>query len=91
MALVEWTSLGEEALRGRQYFSFSPTFLCDSLTGKVNGLVSNHAAGALTNSPAFQNAMPALVAASLWEPGGIDRALAEISIQIQTIKRKMTS
>jgi hypothetical protein len=63
MCTVEWTSLGEEAIRGKQFYSFSPTFLVDEHSGRIEGLVANHAAGGLCNAPAFGAAMPALVAA----------------------------
>lgn len=62
---VEWTSDGEEALRGKVYYSFSPAFLVDRDTGRVAGLVIGHAAGGLVNAPAFGAAMPALIAARL--------------------------
>jgi len=45
--------------------SFSPAFLADPFSGKICGLIPGHALGGLTNFPAFQNAMPALVAARL--------------------------
>jgi len=65
IASVEWSGKGAEALREKTYYSFSPAFLCDKETGRVNGLVYGHAAGGLVNSPAFGAAMPALIAARL--------------------------
>lgn len=62
---VEWTSLGEQLLRGRVYHSFSPTFLISKKTGRVSGFPAGHAAGGLVNAPAFGAAMPALIAARL--------------------------
>lgn len=62
---VEWTTLGEQLLRGRVYHSFSPTFLISKQTGRVSGFPAGHAAGGLVNAPAFGAAMPALIAARL--------------------------
>jgi len=66
---VEWTKDGEEALREKAYYSFSPAFLVDRESGRVAGLIFGHAAGGLVNAPAFGAAMPALIAARL---GGAD-------------------
>lgn len=65
IAAVSWTPRGENALRGKEFFSFSPAFLADERTGRVAGLISGHAAGGLVNAPAFGAAMPALVAARI--------------------------
>lgn len=65
MAKVEWTSLGEQLLRGKVYYSFSPAFLVNKTTGRVSALLAGHAAGGLVNAPAFGAAMPALIAARL--------------------------
>ncbi len=65
IASVEWTGSGEKALRDREYYSFSPTFLADRESGRVRGLIAGHAAGGLVNFPAFGAAMPALIAARL--------------------------
>ena len=65
MAKVEWTSLGEQLLRGKVYYSFSPAFLINKKTGRVSGFPGGHAAGGLVNAPAFGAAMPALIAARL--------------------------
>ncbi len=62
---VEWTSLGEQLLRGKVYHSFSPAFLINKKTGRVSGFPAGHAAGGLVNAPAFGAAMPALIAARL--------------------------
>jgi len=68
MAAVSWTPLGANALRGKEFVSFSPQFLCDEKTGRIGGLINN-CVGGLVNSPAFSN-MPALVAAKLFAPTG---------------------
>ena len=65
IAKVEWTSLGEQLLRGKVYYSFSPAFLVNKSTGRVSGFPLGHAAGGLVNAPAFGAAMPALIAARL--------------------------
>lgn len=62
LAHVEWTPRGESAIRGKEYFSFSPAFEANRTTGRLNGIVDGHAAGGLVNAPAFK-AMPALIAA----------------------------
>jgi phage I-like protein len=65
MARVEWTSLGEQLLRGKVYYSFSPVFFTNKKTNRVSKLLFGHAAGSLVNAPAFGAAMPALIAARL--------------------------
>lgn len=66
IAKVEWTSLGEQLLRGKVYHSFSPAFLINKKTGRVSGFPGGgHAAGGLVNAPAFGSAMPSLIAARL--------------------------
>lgn len=65
VADVEWTPLGEQLLREKRFYSFSPTFWVDWESGRVAGLVEGHAAGGLVNAPAFGAAMPALIAARL--------------------------
>ncbi len=65
MAKVEWTSLGEQLLRGKVYYSFSPVFFTNKKTNRVSKLMFGHAAGSLVNAPAFGAAMPALIAARL--------------------------
>jgi phage I-like protein len=65
MAKVEWTSLGEQLLRGKVYYSFSPVFFTNKKTNRVSKLLFGHAAGSLVNAPAFGAAMPALIAARL--------------------------
>ena len=62
IAHVDWTPRGESALRGKEYYSFSPSFYADE-HGRVHGLIPGHAAGGLVNAPAFGSAMPALIAA----------------------------
>jgi hypothetical protein len=64
IAQVEWTSLGEELVRGRVYTSFSPEFLVNKATKRVAGLHVGRPAGGLVNEPAFGAAMPALIARS---------------------------
>jgi len=66
MVKVEWTSLGEQLLRGKVYHSFSPAFLLNKQTSRVRGFPGGgHAAGGLVNAPAFRSAMPSLIAARL--------------------------
>jgi hypothetical protein len=49
---VDWTQAGKEAVSGRNYSYFSPTFL---LSGKkVAGLPDTGEVGSLTNNPAFR-------------------------------------
>lgn len=57
-ARVEWTKPGEEALRGRAYHSFSPTFLINEKTGRVSGTTPNM--GGLVNEPAFSAISPVM-------------------------------
>lgn len=72
IAAIEWTPLGEECLREKRFYSFSPTFWVDWESGRVSGLVEGHAAGGLVNAPAFGAAMPALIAARL---GGAESSI----------------
>lgn len=65
MATVKWTPLGARMLRERQYCSFSPSFFVGSGGSRLSGLVTGHASGGLTNSPAFGARMPALIAARM--------------------------
>jgi phage I-like protein len=65
VANLEWTAKGEQAIRGKSYYSFSPAFEAQKSTGRVLGLIDGHAAGGLVNAPAFGAAMPALIAARL--------------------------
>jgi phage I-like protein len=62
LANVEWTPGGLEALKGKEFRSFSPTFTLNRETSEVSGLWEGHAAGGLVNAPAFGAAMPALAA-----------------------------
>lgn len=50
--LVEWTQAGLDALRGRVYSYFSPTF--EMKDGRPQAITDVGAIGGLTNSPAFQ-------------------------------------
>lgn len=65
LANIEWTAKGEQALRGKSYYSFSPAFAAEPKSGRVVRLLEGHAAGGLVNAPAFGAAMPALIAARL--------------------------
>jgi len=65
LANIEWTAKGEQALRGKAYYSFSPAFAAEKTTGRVVQLLKGHAAGGLVNAPAFGAAMPALIAARM--------------------------
>jgi phage I-like protein len=72
MAAIKWQPLGASALINREFTSFSPCFLANEFTGEIAGLVPNHALGGLVNFPAFQSAMPRLIAARLGDPGPTD-------------------
>ena len=54
-AKVEWTKAGEEALQGRNFRKFSPTFTLNS-RGEIEGTTLN--AGGLVNRPAFKDITP---------------------------------
>ena len=49
---VDWTRAGKDAIEGRDYSYFSPTFLLNN--GKVAGLTERGEVGSLTNNPAFE-------------------------------------
>jgi phage I-like protein len=50
---VDWTQAGKDAVTGRNYSYFSPTFLLSD-KGEVAGLPSTGEIGSLTNNPAFR-------------------------------------
>jgi len=50
---VDWTKAGREAIEGRNYSYFSPTFLLNN--NRVTGLAGRGEIGSLTNSPAFED------------------------------------
>jgi hypothetical protein len=50
---VDWTQAGKDAVAGRNYSYFSPTFLLSD-KGKVAGLPDTGEIGSLTNNPAFR-------------------------------------
>src|SRR4029077_9725945 len=50
---VDWTQAGKDAVAGRNYSYFSPTFLLSD-KGQVAGLPSTGEIGSLTNNPAFR-------------------------------------
>ena len=62
-AIVKWTAKGLEALKGRMYRKFSPTFFMDD-DGEISGTTLN--AGGLVNRPAFTSISP--VVASQTKP-----------------------
>jgi phage I-like protein len=64
---VEWTAAGRDAVAGKNYGYFSPTFLLSE--DKVAGLPDKGAVGALTNNPAFRQIQP--IAASDNPPGDV--------------------
>ena len=49
---VDWTRAGKEAIEGRDYSYFSPTFLLNK--DRVAGLTTRGEIGSLTNNPAFE-------------------------------------
>ena len=72
-AKVEWTNAGEEALQGRNFRKFSPTFTLNS-KGEIEGTTLN--AGGLVNRPAFKDITP--IVASDGEYQKTDSNMAEI-------------
>jgi phage I-like protein len=50
---VDWTQAGKDAVTGRNYSYFSPTFLLSD-KGQVAGLPDTGEIGSLTNNPAFR-------------------------------------
>ena len=72
-AKVEWTNAGEEALQGRNFRKFSPTFTLNS-KGEIEGTTLN--AGGLVNRPAFKDINP--IVASDGEYQNPDSKMAEI-------------
>jgi Family of unknown function (DUF6582)/Mu-like prophage I protein len=50
---VDWTQAGKDAVTGRNYSYFSPTFLLSD-KGQVAGLPDSGEIGSLTNNPAFR-------------------------------------
>jgi phage I-like protein len=72
-AKVEWTKAGEEALQGRNFRKFSPTFTLNS-KGEIEGTTLN--AGGLVNRPAFKDITP--IVASDGEYQKTDSNMAEI-------------
>ena len=63
-ATVEWTEAGREAVAGRGYRKFSPTFVVNDV-GEITGTTPN--AGGLVNRPAFTAIAP-IVAKDLNDP-----------------------
>ena len=72
-AKVDWTSKGEEALQGKNYRKFSPTFTLNA-KGEIDGTTLN--AGGLVNRPAFKDITP--IVASDGEYQKTDSNMAEI-------------
>ena len=72
-AKVEWTAAGQEALQGRNFRKFSPTFTLNS-KGEIEGTTLN--AGGLVNRPAFKDITP--IVASEGDYQNTDSKMAEI-------------
>ena len=72
-AKVEWTAAGQEALQGRNFRKFSPTFTLNS-KGEIEGTTLN--AGGLVNRPAFKDITP--IVASEGDYQKPDNKMAEI-------------
>jgi phage I-like protein len=72
-AKVEWTAAGQEALQGRNFRKFSPTFTLNS-KGEIEGTTLN--AGGLVNRPAFKDITP--IVASEGDYQNTDNKMAEI-------------
>ena len=51
---AEWTDTGKSGVEGRSYRYFSPTFLLNRETGKIEGLPAKGEIGSLVNNPAFR-------------------------------------
>lgn len=56
-AKISWTNAGQEALEGKNYRKFSPTFTLNS-KGQIDGTTLN--AGGLVNRPAFKDITPVI-------------------------------
>jgi phage I-like protein len=78
-AKVEWTSKGEEALQGRNYRKFSPTFTLNA-KGEIDGTTLN--AGGLVNRPAFKDITPIVAT---------DGSDQNVKSQMDEEKEQMTS
>ena len=72
-AKVEWTTAGKDALQGRNFRKFSPTFTLNS-KGEIEGTTLK--AGGLVNRPAFKDITP--IVASDGEYQKTDSNMAEI-------------
>lgn len=72
MCAVEWTGGGRQAIEGKDYSYFSPTFLIGD-DGVPSGLPSRGPLGALVNEPAFREIprIAASDAANLTEPPNV--------------------
>jgi phage I-like protein len=57
MLELDWTGAGKNAVGGRDYSYFSPTFLLDD-KGAVAGIPKTGSIGALVNNPAFRRFKP---------------------------------
>jgi len=66
-AKVEWTSAGEDALKGKNFRKFSPTFTVNS-RGEIDGTTIN--AGGLVNRPAFKEITPVIAGENLDDETG---------------------
>lgn len=55
MLEVEWTEAGMNAVKGRNYSYFSPSFFRDKATGSPIGLPLHGEIGSLVNEPAFES------------------------------------
>jgi phage I-like protein len=83
MLEVDWTKAGKEAVSGRDYSYFSPTFL---LNGKrVAGLPKDGEIGSLTNNPAFRKIQKIAASADDFEPELSMNKIAQELIELQVI------
>lgn len=78
---VEWTKSGKEAVEGRDYSYFSPTFYRDKKTGKPLGLMPHGEVGSLVNEPAFE-ALERIAAAHQNEPEIMEATWSEIKPEL---------
>jgi hypothetical protein len=81
---VDWTQAGKDAVTGRNYSYFSPTFLLSD-KGQVAGLPDTGEIGSLTNNPAFREIQK--IAASADDDEGEQRMvkLTDKLVELQVI------
>ena len=81
---VDWTQAGEDAVAGRNYSYFSPTFLLSD-KGQVAGLPDTGEIGSLTNNPAFREIQKIAASADDDEGESIMVKLTDKLVELQVI------